>query len=239
MKIQSIRTRVFKEGENLIDFIKANANSLKEGSVIVITSKIVALAEKRTVPYENEQQKAELVKRESTIAVPTKYVWFSIKDGMVMANAGIDASNADGKLILLPKDSFVSAAELLGILKKQFKLKCLGVLITDSRILPLRAGAVGIAAGYAGFNGIRDYRGQPDIFGRKLVFETMNVADSLSAAAVATMGEGNEQRPLAVIEDAEVEFIDKRIDPSELKIPLEDDMYKHFFEGLPASQEDE
>jgi coenzyme F420-0:L-glutamate ligase len=231
MKVQAIETRIFSEGESLVDFIKENIKSLKEGSVVVVTSKIVALAEKRTVPYESEQQKAEVIEKEGTMTVQTKYVLFSVKDGMVMANAGVDASNADGKLILLPKNSFETANQLLGILKKQYGLKCLAVLITDSRTWPLRAGVVGVAEGYAGFKGIKDYRGQPDIFGRKFVFETTNVADSLSAAAVATMGEGNEQRPLAIIEDAEIEFTDK-VDPSELKIPLEDDMYKHFFEGL-------
>ncbi len=58
---------------------------------------------------ENEKTKENLIRKESDFAIETKYAWLTIKDGVVMASAGIDESNANGKLILLPRDSYKSA----------------------------------------------------------------------------------------------------------------------------------
>src|SRR3989344_3325993 len=206
MIIRSIKTRIFQEGENLSAFITDYFKKLPEKSVIVVTSKIVALAERRTAVAENAQTKEKLIRGESDLAIPTKYVWLTVKDGTVMASAGIDESNANGKLILLPKDSFKTARDLRNKLRQKYSVRHLGVLITDSRTIPLRAGVTGIAVGYAGFRGLKDYRGTPDIFGRQFKFSRTNIADGLATAAVLVMGEGNEQQPLAIIERAPVEF---------------------------------
>lgn len=232
MKIIPITTKVFQEGGDIIRFITAHLRHLKECSVLVVTSKIVALAERRTAIIENDQTKERLIRAESELALPTKYCWLTVKDGMVMASAGIDESNGNGKLILLPKDSFGSARFLRRVLRHKYGIRRLGVVIADSRTMPLRAGVTGVAVGYAGLRGIRDYRGAPDIFGRKFRISQTDVADSIATAAALVMGEGNEQRPLAVIEDAPVEFCDK-IRRNELRIELEDDMYRLFFEQLP------
>jgi len=232
MKIIPITTKVFQEGKDIIRFITAHVRHLKECSVLVVTSKIVALAECRTAIIEDDQTKERLIRAESELALPTKYCWLTVKDGMVMASAGIDESNGNGKLILLPKDSFRSARFLRRVLRHKYGIRRLGVVITDSRIMPLRTGVTAVAVGYAGLRGIRDYRGTPDIFGRKFRMSQTNVVDSIATAAVLVMGEGNEQRPLAVIEDAPVEFCDK-IRRNELHIELEDDMYRPFFDQLP------
>ncbi len=231
MKIKSIQTRIYREGENLFKFICVNIPKPKENSVLVVTSKIVALAEKRTAIITDDQTKVRLIKAESDFAMPTKYAWLTVKDGMVMAAAGIDESNADGKLILLPKDSFKTATILRRQLRQKFKIKNLGVIITDSRTLPFRAGVIGVALGYAGFKGIRDYRGTPDIFGRKFHFSRTDVADSLAAAAVLLMGEGAERMPLAIAEKTGVIFCD-RIQKRELYIDPQDDMYLPLFGQL-------
>ena len=235
MIIRPVKTRVFKEGENLLSFITRYVRTIPEQSVIVVTSKIVALAEKRTAIIENRGTKAELILKESEFAIPTKYAWLTIKDGMVMASAGIDESNANGKLILLPNDSFRTARIVRKKLQEKYRTKNLGVLITDSRTIPLRAGVTGVALGYAGFRGIKDYRGTPDIFGRKFHFSRTDVADSLATAAVLTMGEGREQTPIAIIKKAPVVFsnMTKR---NELSISIEDDMYRPLFEKLPKGR---
>jgi coenzyme F420-0:L-glutamate ligase len=231
MIIKPIKTRIFKENDNLIDFIVAHLKKIPECSVLVITSKIVALAEGRVVEDDGSYTKEELIKAESDLAIPTKYVWLTIKDGMVMASAGIDESNADGKYILLPKDSFKTAKILHKELKARYKVKNLGILITDSRTMPLRAGVTGVGVGYAGFCAIKDYRGKRDIYGRKFKFSRVDVVDSLAAAAVFTMGEGSECRPLALIEKAEIEYCE-RISPKELLISIEDDMYGPLFSKM-------
>ncbi|MBI4090421.1 MAG: coenzyme F420-0:L-glutamate ligase [Candidatus Komeilibacteria bacterium] len=234
MIIRPIKTRVFQEGDDFFVFITDYFKKIPEKSVIVVTSKIVALAEKRTAVAENIGTKEKLIRAESELAIPTKYVWLTIKDGMVMASAGIDESNANGKLILLPKDSFKTARFLRNKLRQKYGVRHLGVLITDSRTIPLRAGVTGVALGYAGFRGVKDYRGMPDIFGRKFKFSRTDVADSLAAAAVFVMGEGNEQQPLAIIEKTPIEFCDK-IHRGELHIDIQEDMYRPLFSKLPKS----
>src|SRR5262249_14849593 len=145
--------------------------------------------------------------------------------------AGVDESNAAGKLVLLPKDSFKAATKIRKTLQKKYGVKNLGVLITDSRLFPLRAGIVGVALGYAGFKGVKDYRGAKDIFGRILKYSRVDVADSLATAAVLEMGEGAEQQPLAVIEGAGVEFAE-RVNRKELEMDPREDVYAPLFKKL-------
>lgn len=231
MRVIPIRTRLFKEGEDLFSFIVAHCETLSEQSVLVVTSKIVALSERRTAPIGTEQDKEALIRKESDRALKTKYVWLTVKDGMLMASAGIDESNANGKLILLPKKSFETARLLRKKLRQKYRIAQLGVLITDSRTVPFRAGVNGVALGYAGFRGVRDYRGTRDLFGRTFRFSRTNIADGLATAAVLVMGEGSEQQPLARIEDAPVAFCES-IRKKELFIDIQDDMYRPILSGI-------
>lgn len=235
MEIKALKTSVFKENQDLLKFILRYFKKIPEKSILVITSKIVALSEGRVVDFIDKKQKIKLIKKESTFALKTPLAWVTIKDGMVMASAGIDESNAQGKLILLPKDSFASAELLRKQLQEIFKIKKLGVLITDSRTFPLRAGIVGVALGYAGFKGIRDYRGTNDIFGRELKMSRTDVADSLATSAVLVMGEGKERQPLALITNAPVEFSEK-VNKEELIMNPHEDLYKPFFEKIGKSK---
>src|SRR5258708_15128660 len=221
MKIRAIKTRVFNEGENLPAFILEHLPKVEENSVLAITSKIVSLSEGRTA-VNTKQNREDLIKKESDVVV--KDSWFSIKDNIIMPAGGIDESNAQGKLIMLPKDSFKSAKIIRQSLKKKLKIKNLGVLITDSNFLPLRNGAIGVALGYAGFQGIRNYIGKKDIFGRKLKYSKTNISDSLATTAVLCMGEGNEKTPLALITNAPVEFRDK-INNKEMAIHPKKDLF--------------
>jgi len=231
MQIKPIKTRVFCENEELLPFLLKYLKKVPDGSILAITSKIVSLSEGRTVSPTDVKTRERLIKSESEFAIKTKLVWLTIKDGMVMASAGIDESNAKGKLILLPKDSFQTAKRIRKELMKKFKLKRLGVLITDSRVFPLRAGIVGVALGYAGFEGVRNYIGKKDIFGRVLKMSRTDVADSLATAVVLCMGEGKEQQPLALITNAPVEFTGK-INKKELLIDPKDDLYLPLFRRI-------
>src|SRR4051812_21184162 len=109
MIINPIKTRVFKEKEDLIAFITQHVPHVAERSILAITSKIVALSEGRTRVANSPEEREAVIKEESQFMMRTKYTWLTIKDGTVMASAGVDESNADGKLILLPKDSFAAA----------------------------------------------------------------------------------------------------------------------------------
>lgn len=231
MLIKPIKTRIFLENENLISFIAQHTPVIREKSILVITLKIVSLSEGRTDNDTSKKNKALLVKKESDLVFLTKYVWLTIRQNLIMPNAGIDESNANGKLILLPKDSFKSAEKIRNALKKKYGLNNLGVLITDSRLLPLRNGTVGVALGYAGFKGKNDYRGKKDLFGRKFKFSQTDIADSLASSAVLVMGEGNESIPLAIIEDSGVTYV-KKVDREELTIDIKKDIYLPLFERM-------
>lgn len=227
MKVTAIKTSVFAEGDDLDAFIQKHVSKLREGSVIAISSKVVALAERRTAPI---GQKEALIKKESSWRrkILSKW-WLTVRDGIVIVNAGIDESNSsDGKLILLPKDCFASADRIRSSFLQKAGIKKLGVVITDSRVEPLRAGVTGVALGYAGFKGVRDYRGKKDIFGKTLEVTQTNVADSLATAATLVMGEGSEQQPIVIIEDAPVVFV-KKVNKKEVSIPMKLDMYRHLF----------
>ena len=146
-------------------------------------------------------------------------------------NAGADESNAQQRLILLPKDPFVVASKIQKKLKKHFSLKNIGVLITDTKSVPLRKGTIGRALGYAGFEPIKSYIGKKDLFGRKSRVTKSNVADSLAAAAVLVMGEGNECLPLAVISDAPIQFTSKKLSKKSKNLTLAPEA-EYFFESL-------
>jgi coenzyme F420-0:L-glutamate ligase len=227
MEIRAIRTAVFKEGDSLVAFVRARLKKIPDGSVLVIASKVVALAEGRTVKNPGSLQKERLIREESSRAKKTRYAWLTLKDGMVMANAGIDESNADGKLVLLPKDSFAAAKKLRNELMKLYRIGKLGVVVSDSALSPLRAGVTAHAVGYAGIKGIRDYRGGKDLFGRTLKLSRTNVVDSLATAAALCMGEGAERQPLALIAGAPVEFTG-RVQKGETRMPAADDIFNTF-----------
>lgn len=231
MLVKPIRTALFKENGDLFSFLDKHLPKLKEKNIVVVTSKIVALSEGRFCIVKNEKEKDAIIKSESEWGIKTKYVYLTIKDGDVLANAGVDESNANAKLILLPKNSFVAANKIRTYLMKKNKFKKLGIIISDSRLLPLRAGVVGVALGYAGFKGIKNYIGKPDLFGRPFEFSKTDIADSLATAAVLVMGEGTEKQPLCLISDAPVEFANKT-NRNELKIDIKEDIYKPLFEKI-------
>lgn len=228
MKFTAVKTAVFTPREDLPAFIAHYVPAMPERSILAVASKLFALWKGEILPYESLAKKEALIRRESTAALKTSLAWLTIKDGMIMTNAGIDESNADGKLLLLPKDCYAAAEELRRALCAAWKVKDLGILVTDSMILPLRAGVTAAAVAYAGFKGVKDLRGTPDIFGKKLEVTLVNAADSLAAAAALCMGEGQEQSPLCIIEDAPVAFRAGAC-PDEIKYPAEDDLYTPLF----------
>ena len=223
MQVTAVHTDVFKEDTNLANFILRFISHVEENTVLGVSSKVVALWKNNTVPYTSAAQKEELIKQHSQAALKTPLAWLTIKDGMVMTNAGIDESNAQGKLILLP-DCYACADELRATLKQVWRVQNLGIVVTDSMILPLRAGVIAAAVGYSGFKGVKDLRGQPDIFGKPLQTTLVDVADSLATAAALTMGEASEQCPLCVIQNAPVVFTEET-DRDELKYPAQNDLY--------------
>ncbi|HET7351730.1 MAG TPA: coenzyme F420-0:L-glutamate ligase, partial [Marmoricola sp.] len=84
---------------------------LEDGDVVVVTSKVVSKSEGRVRPGDREQAVADETVRLVARRGPTTIVENRL--GMVMAAAGVDASNVEpGHVVLLPVDPDASARRL-------------------------------------------------------------------------------------------------------------------------------
>jgi len=234
MKITPIKTHKITQKDNNIETIlDTYITSLSEKSVVVVTSKIVSICEGRIYKKVSDEQKDEYIKQEAEYYLPREFNQYgfmiTINHNIMVASAGVDESNGNGHYVLWPKNPQKSANAIREHLIKKHNLKNVGVIISDSKLTPLRWGVTGVSLAHSGFESIYSYIGKPDIFGRKMRAEKSNIADSLATAAVVVMGEGDEQQPLAIITDINfVHFQDRSPTKQELdntKITLEDDVY--------------
>lgn len=162
-------------------------SGVRAGDIVVVTSKIVAKAEGRVVRAPDREAAidaeavAELARRDhpggTTRIVRTRH-------GLVLAAAGVDASNTpDGTVVLLPVAPDESAVALRDALCTELGLSSLGVIITDTAGRAWREGVVDIAIGAAGVAPLLDLRGHRDAHGRQLDATVVAVADEFAAAA--------------------------------------------------------
>jgi len=231
LHISALSTSLFQPKQNLKDFLLAHIPPLQEGDVLVVTSKIVSLAEGRTLP-KSEISKKDLIEREAdhVIGEMNHGVILTIKDSLMIASAGIDESNSpDDGYILFPEKPFDSAQKVWEELRAHFKLQNLGIILSDSFTLPLRRGVRGVALSWWGFESLKSLIGQDDLFGRKFTMSTIHLADSLAASGVLVMGEGDRPTPLALIRGAEVKFIEG-CDKDVSLMSVENDMYAPLYQ---------
>ena len=184
-----------RPGDDLAALVAAAAPTLADGDVVVVTSKVVAKSEGRLVaapadPAAREAARQAAVERETVRTVaergPTRIV--QTRHGFVLAAAGVDASNArPDELVLLPTDPDASARALRTGLRQRLGVD-VAVVISDTAGRPWRRGLVDIAVGVAGMAALRDYRGQVDAHGNRLVTTEMADADAVAAAAELVKG---------------------------------------------------
>jgi putative folate metabolism gamma-glutamate ligase len=205
MKITAYKTRKVHVGDDLYEILDQALPQLVEKSVVVISAKIVALCEGNVVKYDDQIDKETLIKQAAdqyiTDTTYYKQTMLTIKNHVIVPYAGVDESNGNGYLIKWPKDIMQSTAMIWKYLRKKYGVKDSGVILSDSYFVPLRRGAVGVGLGWCGFQPIQNYIGNPDVFGKKLHYTTSSHIDGLAAAAEVLMGEGDEQTPIAVIEN--------------------------------------
>ena len=241
MIVKAIKTRKFlPPKDDLWDLLSA-IKSLKEKSVVAVTSKVVAIGEGRCLPIKSfDKDRIAMEEADKYIPrwlVPGALILHTIKNNMLVASSGVDESNGAGYYILWPKDPQKSAKSIWKFLTKLYGVKEIGVLITDSRLVPLKRGVVGISIGFFGFKPLKDYRGKKDIFGREFRMETSNFPDSLATAAVIEMGEGDELQPIAIIEEIPgLEFIQTEFRPKtkddDFEIEEKEDMFYPFLSSV-------
>ncbi|MDJ0350286.1 coenzyme F420-0:L-glutamate ligase [Cryobacterium sp. PH29-G1] len=191
-----------RTGDDLAALIAEAAQSrLIDGDIVAVTSKIVSKAEGRLVAATDREQAItdETVRVVASRTHPggvTRIV--ENRQGLVMAAAGVDTSNApDGVVLLLPVDPDASARAICAALREHTALR-LGVVITDTAGRPWREGQTDIAIGAAGLAVLDDLRGTVDASGRRLDVTVAAVADEIAGAADLVKGKtsGN---PVAVV----------------------------------------
>ncbi|MHA1882765.1 MAG: coenzyme F420-0:L-glutamate ligase [Candidatus Thorarchaeota archaeon] len=247
-----IKTRIITVDDNfidvLLDALSEVDQELKDGDILGIAETPLGTTEGRIVLLEGIEVSSyakELAEKFDMIPEVTElivqeadeilggipHVLLTIKNNTLMANGGVDKSNIPlGYASLLPEDSRASAERLQKEVKERLGVK-IGVLVIDSRTQPLRMGNIGMALGVAGFRPIADDRGRTDLFGRELRMTRRAVADNLSSACTAIMGESDESIPAVIIRDAPVEISDDAsYDSSEMWIGPSECMYMAIFE---------
>ncbi|MDW6062245.1 coenzyme F420-0:L-glutamate ligase [Streptomyces sp. FXJ1.4098] len=170
---------------------------LADGDVLLVTSKIVSKAEGRIVQAEDREAAIDaeavrvVARRGRTRIVETRH-------GLVMAAAGVDASNTPaGTVLLLPEDSDASARRIHAGLRDALGVE-VGVVVTDTFGRPWRSGVTDVAIGAAGVRVLEDLRGGTDAHGNPLSATVVATADELASAGDLVKGKSG-GLPVAVV----------------------------------------
>ena len=170
---------------------------LRDGDVVVVTSKVVSKAEGRTRPGDDASYSSAL--EEETVRVVARRGNTRIvrnRLGLVMAAAGIDRSNVElGTLVLLPDDPDAFARTLRAELLARTGAN-VGVVVTDTAGRAWREGQTDIAIGCAGLSPTEQFAGTVDGYGNPLAVTLPAVADEIAGAAELAQGKLG-GRPLA------------------------------------------
>lgn len=185
------------QGDDLVDLIVdaavANGVELADGDILVVTSKIVSKAEGRLVTALDRE---DAITAETVRVVATKRHAGGAtrivqnRQGLVLAAAGVDSSNApEGTVLLLPEDPDASARALCAGLRARGPK--VGVVLSDTLGRPWRLGQTDVAIGAAGVTALDDLRGGTDAQGRTLEATIIAVADELAGAAELVKGKAS------------------------------------------------
>ncbi|MFH8574116.1 coenzyme F420-0:L-glutamate ligase [Streptomyces sp. NPDC017993] len=191
-----------RPGDDLVKLISAAATGeglpgLADGDVLLVTSKIVSKAEGRVVEATDreaavDQETVRVVARRGALRIVQN------RQGLVMAAAGVDASNTPaGTVLLLPEDPDASARALRAGIREALGVE-VGVIVSDTFGRPWRSGLTDVAIGAAGVRVLDDLRGGVDAYGNPLSATVVATADELAAAGDLVKGKAG-GLPVAVL----------------------------------------
>ncbi|MHA1276442.1 MAG: coenzyme F420-0:L-glutamate ligase [Candidatus Helarchaeota archaeon] len=247
IRIIPLKTPIIQQGDSIIDILYEIINqlgiSIEDGDVLVIAESPISLAEGNIVNLEDvsPSEKAKALAEEYTMdprvvevviqeaeeilgGVPS--VLLTIKNNTLIANAGVDFSNAPlGYVVLLPKNLQKTVNHIKKVLENKFKKK-IAVIIVDSRVQPLRRGTIGVALAVAGMEPVEDFRGRKDLFGHELQITFRALADDLASAAQLLLGEAAEQIPAVLIKGLDITLTEKP--RFALEIPKDECLYMNY-----------
>jgi coenzyme F420-0:L-glutamate ligase/coenzyme F420-1:gamma-L-glutamate ligase len=184
-------------GDDLAKLIAAAEPGLADGDVLLVTSKIVSKAEGRIVRAADREaaidaETVRVVARRGALRIVEN------RQGLIMAAAGVDASNTpSGTVLLLPEDPDASARAVREGLRDALGVD-VGVVVTDTFGRPWRAGLTDVAIGAAGVRVLDDLRGGTDAYGNPLSATVVATADELAAAGDLVKGKAA-GLPVAVV----------------------------------------
>ncbi|MFE1945078.1 coenzyme F420-0:L-glutamate ligase [Streptomyces massasporeus] len=184
-------------GDDLAKLIAAAEPGLADGDVLLVTSKIVSKAEGRIVRAADREaaidaETVRVVARRGALRIVEN------RQGLIMAAAGVDASNTpSGTVLLLPEDPDASARAVRDGLRDALGVD-VGVVVTDTFGRPWRAGLTDVAIGAAGVRVLDDLRGGTDAYGNPLSATVVATADELAAAGDLVKGKAA-GLPVAVV----------------------------------------
>jgi coenzyme F420-0:L-glutamate ligase/coenzyme F420-1:gamma-L-glutamate ligase len=233
----------------VLSALRQQGLALAAGDVLVVAQKAVSKVENRYVLLSSitpcaealalaattrkDPRLVELVLREATDvvrAVPGVLI-VRHRNGHVMANGGIDASNLPGNaeewVLLLPEDADSSAARLRDEISAETGVD-IAVVISDSFGRPWRQGVTNIALGCAGLASLYDRRNEHDLYGRVLQVTQVAVADAVAGAAGLVMGEASEGIPVALVRGLNPMFFapERQCPVSALLRPASEDLFR-------------
>ena len=219
----------FRPGDDLTAVLADALGWLRDGDVVVVTSKVFSKVEGRLVPAPADEEERDALRRrlvdqetERVLARRGRTLIVAGKLGIVQAAAGIDGSNVRrDELALLPADPDASAAALRAGLRERLGVD-VGVVVTDTLGRTWRIGQTDVAIGSAGVPVLHRYGGAVDAQGNDLLVTEIALADELAAAADLVKGKLGAV-PVAVVRGMTV--TDDGSVARDLIRPLEDDLF--------------
>ncbi|CAN5205319.1 coenzyme F420-0:L-glutamate ligase [soil metagenome] len=219
----------FRPGDDLTALLAAAAPWLRDGDVVVVTSKVLSKCEGRIVaaptdPEARDALRRKLIDGEAVRVLARKGRTLITENalGLIQAAAGVDGSNiGTSELALLPVDPDGSAARLRAGLREHLGV-AVGIVITDTMGRAWRNGQTDAAIGAAGIPVLHGYAGAVDRHGNELLVTEVAVADEIAAAADLVKGKLT-GIPVAVVRG--LSLTDDGSTGRDLLRPGEDDLF--------------
>lgn len=212
--------------ELIAEAVRRSGSELRDGDILVITSKIVSKAEGR---IRADDSRAAAIAEETVRVVSRRgdTVIAQTRHGFVMAAAGVDSSNTKrGTVLMLPKDPDASAARIrMGVLAR-LNVN-VGIILSDTFGRPWRIGQTDLAIGVAGVRPTLDYKGLSDHQGNTLQVTHIAISDEIAGAGDLVKGK-LAGTPVAMVRGLE-QYILGRDGPgaAELVRPPAEDMFRY------------
>lgn len=228
MLILPVPTPRLNQGDDIVSLLLKN--DIRDGDILVVSSKAVARIEGATIDLRKIQPTPEArkyahecnqdpcftqcvldetkrmngaVSGTCPFALLTILQPTDMKTGRILCpNAGVDQSNIEaGHAIGWPLDPVASIRLLQKKILEHKKYSKIGIILSDSCTRPGRLGVTAFALTCCGIDPFISNVGNEDLFGKKLRVTQEAVADQLATAANAVMGNAAQSIPVAIIRD--------------------------------------